>query len=257
MRASVTLAVCVVALLVPSAGAQAAPEIGRCEAKSGGKYTSANCNVKAKTGTGTFEFNKGAAGHLAFTVGSGELVQEGASGTNIVCTASTATGKYKEANGKINSVEQVVWTLTGCGIPAFGVRCNTRGQPPETFVFYQLKGKLGYLAGEHTASPTLGLQLEPANKKAFGEFECGGGAVNVVIDNCVISELTPANTMSTTIAQVLETAGDGHQKWTSFEKAPLKQCQLESSLNGGPREPVGLLVNATLTSEIALMVHGI
>jgi len=263
MKSALILSACVGALAAMSAAnaLAAIPVIGRCESQAGGKYTSSSCKVKAAKGKGTFEFKQGAEGHLGITASSGEVTFVGASGNNYVCTASTATGVYKELNGKINSVEHVVWTFYECGIPAFGLHCTSRGQAAGTVVYHELKGKLGYLAGEKTPTPTFGLQLEPSNQKAFAEFECGGGAVNYKIEsekghNCVIGELTPPNTMSTTISQVYETGSGANQKWNHFESTPTKICQLEQSPNGGPRELAAQLENQLLTSELPVEAHG-
>ena len=38
------------------ASASALPEFGKCEAKAGGKYSNSNCTVKAKKGTGSYEW---------------------------------------------------------------------------------------------------------------------------------------------------------------------------------------------------------
>jgi hypothetical protein len=265
MRRLMILSACIVGVLAAIAtNALATPEIARCVSQPvTGRYADAGCTVKARVGFGRFELEKGAEGHLNFTATSGEPVFQGASGVGVVCLRGTATGVYKEVNGKINSVEHVVWTLTGCQLLGFDAQCDSTGQAEETIVSHELKGKLGYLAGQKTNTPRLGLQLEPSDKRAFAEFDCGGGALTGKLEsvkghNCVISELTPPNTMSTTISQVFETEGErAKQKWTHFEPTPTKTCQLEWSLDGDPRELVGQVLNQTVTSEIPLMAHGI
>ena len=62
MRHVRMLGLCLVAVLavaaVSAASASALPEWGKCEAKAGGKYSDANCSVKAKKGAGSFEWRK-------------------------------------------------------------------------------------------------------------------------------------------------------------------------------------------------------
>ena len=63
---------------VTASSASALPEWGKCVAKAGGKYSDSNCTVKAKKGTGTFEWKKGATlTNVQFTgknVGSGGVL---------------------------------------------------------------------------------------------------------------------------------------------------------------------------------------
>lgn len=246
------------ALLASSAFAL--PEVGRCVAKAGGKYTESNCHTKGTLkNPGSFEFVKGAV-KTGFTSVGGEGVLEGASGTNVVCAAQTAVGKYDADGtaGAIMAVEGVVSTFTGCSIPTFGISCNTAGKGAGEIQTSTLEGNLGYIVKSLTA-PIVGQELHPALKGgAFASFECGGGAVKIVTkaktSNCIIAPVSPVNVFATTIKQNYETTGGGHQKTTHFEKTPTKLCQLESSLNGGETELSGQVLETTVTNEEALEV---
>jgi hypothetical protein len=240
-----------------ASSAFALPEVGRCVAKAGGKYTESNCVTKAKTGTGTFEFVKGAV-KTGFTSVGGEGVLEGASGTNVVCTSQTATGKYDADGtaGAIKGVEEVVSTFQGCAIPTFGITCNSKGHATGEIVTSSLEGNLGYI---NKAKKEVGQELHPKLKGgAFAEFECGGGAVKIVTKskttNCIIAPVEPVNVSATTIKQKYSTDGKAHQVPNHFEKTPTKICQLESSLNGGETEDSGQLLQTTVTNEEALEV---
>ncbi|MBA3807501.1 MAG: hypothetical protein H0X28_03765 [Solirubrobacterales bacterium] len=242
---------------IAAGSAFALPEVGRCVAKAGGKYTESNCVTKAKVGTGTFEFVKGAV-KTGFTSVGGEGVLEGASGTNVVCLTQKAKGKYDADGtaGAIKGVEDVVSTFEGCSIPTIGIACNTKGQASGVIVTSTLEGNLGYI---NKAKKEVGQELHPKLKGgAFAEFECGGGAVTIVTQsektNCIIAPVAPVNVFATTIGQKYETTGGGHQKTTHFEKTPTKICQLESSVNGGARELSGQVLETTVTNEEPLEV---
>ncbi len=252
--------VTVLALSALGASSASALEVGRCAAKAGGKYSESNCLTKAKPGTGTFEFLKGAT-QTGFTAAGGESVLEGASGTNVVCKTQAATGKYDADGtaGVIKGVEDVVTTFTGCSIPAFGIECNTAGKAAGIISTESLAGNLGYISGEKTKTPVVGQQLEPEHKGgAFATFECGGGAVKIVTKaaktNCIIAPVGPANVSSTTVEQTYSTTGGGHQSTTHFQNTPTKICQLESSLNGGAPELSGQVLKTLVTNEEALEI---
>src|SRR4030081_3248272 len=89
------LAAALLATAFAASSASALPEVGRCVAQAGGKYSNSVCTKKVTSG-GTFEFIKGANKKPGLTATSGAAVLEGASGTKIVCKSSTATGKYDE-----------------------------------------------------------------------------------------------------------------------------------------------------------------
>jgi len=128
--------------------ASALPEIGRCVAKAGGKYSEANCNTK-KTGGG-FEFVKNAV-KKKFTSAAlpGKIQLEGASGTAITCTSQSATGEYLEkgATPATKEVHLVVATFNGCEIPLFKAKCQNTATEGE-IVTTKLKGAMLYVSGK-------------------------------------------------------------------------------------------------------------
>jgi hypothetical protein len=258
--------ICVIAVLMLGAigatSASALPELGRCVAKAGtGKYKNSNCTEKAgsKVAEKAFEFAKNAI-KAGFTYAGGEGVFETASGSKYVCTTQSGTGKY-DADGTPSStkgVENVVLKFNGCAVPALGITCNTAGKAAGEIVWNSTMGPFGYISGEKTKTPVVGLELTPeAIKGAFATFECGGGAAKWVIkaasSNCLIAPLSAVNVMSATVEQTYSGAG-GVQNPNHFQSTPTKICNLEDSINGGSFERFTWAIKTTLTGEEAVEV---
>jgi hypothetical protein len=249
-----------------------AAEIGRCVAKAEtGKWKDANCTVKPGKliSEKSFEFIKGPeVGKVNFTSKGGEGVLETVSGTRIVCTTQSATGKYKRtpSNGLTKEVETVIAKFEGCGIPAIGAICKSKGEPEGTITTFSLKGPLGYISGEKTKTPVVGQMLTPTKAKGlFAEFECLGGGILVKVKgkegavegktggNCIIAPVKEPNVMSTTATQVYEGSG-GKQTPQHFQLSTSKFCNLESNTNGGAYEAATQALTTVVTNEEALEI---
>ena len=210
MRHVRMLGLCLAAVLAVGAYAvssASALEWGKCAAKAGGKYSDANCTVKAHpSGSGSHEWLKasevaakrvseGKSANVPFAghnVGSGgvlstsglicepesELVprwkclENGGTvvdneGLSVECTAETNTG---EAVAKSN-VGNVNVTFTGCTV--FGsAPCESTGAASGEIKTSTLKGKLGYI---NKTAKEVGVLLEPAAHHGhFALFTCAG-----------------------------------------------------------------------------------
>jgi hypothetical protein len=237
------LGLCVVAILavvavVAGTASAAGPEWGQCFAKTGGKYTNANCTTKGKGGS--FEWRKssavakkgftgaGGAGildtetHLCSETcinDKGGLSKEGEetsaevheyNGTKIKveCTSEHAVG---EASGT-NDVKNVKVTFNGC-IALGQVPCSNTANAEE-IVTSTLKGELGFI---NKANNEVGVLLEPAVKKGlFANFACSFLGTDVGVpqskqgppfyektgNDQIISPVTPVNEMSSSFTQV-------------------------------------------------------
>jgi hypothetical protein len=254
--------------------ASALPEIGRCVAKAGtGKYKDANCTKKAgsKAEEKQFEFVKGPVeGKTKFTSAGGEGVLETVSGTKIVCTTQSATGKYKRlSTGVTKEVEGVIARFEGCAIPALGTPCAS-GAEAGVISTQSLKGPLGYISGEKTLTPVVGQDLTPTKAKGlFAEFKCLEGGITVKVKgkegaaeggrtgaNCIIAPVKNANEMSLTATQVYEGSG-GKQNPQHFQDKGTtlsKFCNLESNTNGGAFEAATQALTTVVTNEEALEI---
>ncbi|HWX97101.1 MAG TPA: hypothetical protein VNZ01_09645 [Solirubrobacteraceae bacterium] len=239
------------------------PEVGRCVAQPGtGKYKDDNCTQKAGSHASekAFEFKKGAP-RKSFKASGGEVVLA-TSETKIVCRAESAIGEYRETLGAITGVQKLVMRFTGCSLPSF-VECETKGAEPEEFVTSSLKGSFGYISGEKTKTPVVGIKLQPEKAKGpFLEYECGRGAVLVKLgvsaktpngNDCTIGTLSPPNLMSTSFNEAFSQS-KGVQSPQSFQSTPTKICNLEVSANGGAYERAGLGFESTITNEEALEI---
>jgi hypothetical protein len=253
------LAAALLATAFAASSASALPEIGRCVAKAGGKYSNSVCTKKVTSG-GTFEFIKGANKKPGFTSTSTKATLEGESGTKIICTASTAVGKYDEDGTlfAIKGVESVVATFTGCEDPGIGKICHSSGKGEGVIVTNTLEGELRYLVkGTATVKPVVVQELHPAVKGgSFAIFECGlptagGIKVNVVENhaglckpategcpgtkgggNCILSTLSEVNVMSTKVTDIFK-GKSGVQEPQKY-LGQTKICNLETEFGAEP-----------------------
>ncbi len=214
MRHLRMVGLCLVAVLaiaaVTATSASALPEWGKCTAKAKGKYSDGNCTVKAKKGTGTFEWTKGKnLSPVKFTgksVGGGgvlvsglhecfggtssarrvtdaKCVEDGGKAINateggfqlyVECASEASSG---EATGS-NAVGNVSVTFKGCAALGF-TPCTSAGAEVGEIKTNALKGKLGYIS---KAAKEVGVVLEPAKKHGlFAEFNCPGLNFSVAV----------------------------------------------------------------------------
>jgi hypothetical protein len=254
MRGIRVMGLFLAAALVAAFGASSAsalPEIGRCVAKEGGKYSDSACLKKVTSG-GKFEFLKGTSGKKnKFTANSGEAVLEGESGTKIVCKSSTAVGKQDEdgTTNTIKGVESVISTFHECEDPGIGKICHSAGQAEGVIITNELEGELGYI----TKKPiSVGQELHPSKKGGpFAIFECGlpaSGGIKVTVQentsgapgskgggNCIISKLGEFDVMATSVKDIFKASGVGKQEPQHFENLkPKPLCNLESEFASFP-----------------------
>jgi len=214
------LGLCLVAVFAVGAyavsSASALPEWGKCEAQAGGKYSDANCAVKAKKGAGSFEWRKasevaskrvaeGKSGNVPFAghnLGSGGTLttafrecwtHEGTVSIRTTRQKCAEEGEerlhtsqfYVECGTEANTGEAVASNkvgnvhvkFTGCLLLG-QVPCNSSGQAEGEIETNPLKGELGYIK---KSAKEVGVLLEPAKKAgAFAEFECAGSLNTVV-----------------------------------------------------------------------------
>jgi hypothetical protein len=254
------MGLCLVAVFAISAigavSASALPEVGRCVAKAKGKYTDANCTKLAvKPVIGTKERAKGSGGANGFTASGGEGVLETEGGTKVICKTQSAVGTYDEDTGAIKEVEGVTATFSGCELPIITASCQS-GAEAGVIKTNVLQGPLGYIS---KAGKTVGQELTPFVKKgAFASFECGAGAVKIVVKegaklghNCVIAPVANSDEMSLTAKQTYSGAA-GKQNPQNFEGKTI--CNLESAANGGPAERATQALTTTVTNEVELEI---
>jgi len=252
-----------IAVGVVGAGSAGAlpPEVGRCVAKAGGKYSSATCTTTA--GKGSFEFEKNPV-KKGFKGEGGEDKILFASGDEIKCTQSSLTGEYHStsATTEVRSVREI---YRGCELPLFKTTCQTKGAAAGEVIGKLLDGKLYYTSGKGTKTPVVNLGLTPeVKKKGFAEFECP--AIGVVVyfgegkekgHETVLASLGPVNTMATAYTQVYAAGGKAGEQWPNFiEGKPTVIDNMESSLAGpkGIYERVSQVLENVITNEEELEI---
>ena len=214
MRHVRILGLCLVAVMALAAftasSSFAGAEFGKCEAKAGGKYSDANCTVKAHpSGSGSYEWRKGSElSAVKFTganSGSGGVLytdfeecnysetggfrritrqachEDGSNGVanNHGELAGERSGPYLKIYVECQSESSDGETVGKSEVAHVHVKfkgCKALGQiscenaGPEEIVTEELKGKLGYIS---KANHEPGILLEPAKHKGtFAHFDC-------------------------------------------------------------------------------------
>jgi hypothetical protein len=167
----------------------------------------------------------------------------------------------------------VVVTFTGCSvnlIPEFSCE-NTFAETPGTegkggggdsefhyvegeIKTFGLKGKLVYISGQGTASPEVGLELEPNSKGGwFALFGCGPKgnnplpAIKSVVGrkpsgtnggDKIVSPITPINAMGTETVQAYKSAVHTNPETGEVED---RGIQAPDEINGKPAHLEGML----------------
>jgi hypothetical protein len=160
------------------------------------------------------------AAHVPFTGTLGAAFLEPANLSKITCTGGTAIGEVTSATVTKGNITKFV------GCEASGLKCNSAGETEGKIDTNTLEGVLGNVT---SVLPGIRLYNETTKKGGIlAEFECGGGAVKVVVKGSVIGSL---------------------QKYSKFVvgEGEAGTEQLESS-TGGPFEKSGQSVIATLKS---------
>jgi hypothetical protein len=228
------------------------PEWGGCELSPTheGKYGNANCTdaVKPLFGkpAGEYEWVTGAAFGGGYGIESydlyltiGPTTFETSGGKKITCSAGGGGEDRVQVGNAPGEVKEILLTFTGC---------ESEGQPCESPQHLQgaggitnfqqwgdeegLKGKLVYLAGKKTATPTVGLELESFNNNSENAEQrrlltaiCGGAIETVWLGqgaskdgkNTVISLITPVDQMSTEYTQTFAQSAPGIQSPSKLE----------------------------------------
>ena len=248
------LGLCLVAasaiLAVATATASAAlPEWGKCvkfinqHGIPVGKFADAACTKQTEVPkTGEFEWMKapGSIPNPEFT-SSGGVTELQADGISTVCKGGeTATGALS-GNKEVSDVEVI---FENCGTEFGHLVCGNGigpplGEEPEGQIrTRRLKGRLGFISGKGTETPSVGLVLEPEELHGlFAEFLCGPLVIRVGQFpgfNGPKPEKAGegGNTLIGTITPVDEMAASQVQAYKTHEEE--KGIQEPSALEGGP-----------------------
>jgi hypothetical protein len=229
---------------VASASAEA-PEVGRCVAHAGGKYTNSVCTKTAKgTKVGSFEWESGAI-KKKFTGVGGAATLETVHAVKVTCKAETSNGEFTSAKavGNINVV------FTGC--ESLGYKCKTPTSAEGEIVTNPLAGSLVW----EKFKKKVAIDLVPQDGEWFVEFTCGPAMAKV--EGSVMTNV-PVDKTETKVTQKF-TAKKGKQKPEYYYTATDQKVQdVLISKIGGPGaelEQSGQTVTNVQTDEEALEVN--
>ena len=240
-----TAAVALCAVVANAAWAQP-PEIGRCVAHAGGKYTNNICTTAAKgTKVGSFEWEPGAV--------KKKFTGVGGVGTLETVSRATVTCKVEKSAGEITSsktVGNISVIFTGC--ESAGFKCTSTGAKEGEIATNPLAGSLVWANATKTK---VAIDLVPQSTELFVEFQCG--PANAKVKGSVLAPL-PANKAQTTFEEKFA-AKYGKQKpefYYTESKEKVKDVLLAKL--GGPAtefEQSGQTINNSQTDEEALEIN--
>jgi len=155
------------------------PHLGKCVAKTGGKYSNSGCTKLATK----VEQQKDEWEPLTTTVKftsakekeTGKAVLEAASGSEISCTGQVEkSGEY----GPGDQVKNVIGEFSGC--EALGGACTSEGQKSGLINTKKLHGEPGIVKHELNEEKNVdGNDLRGQESELLAEFSCSGAPVTV------------------------------------------------------------------------------
>lgn len=215
------------------------PELGRCVATTGGKYTNATCLTAAAPGTGKYEWEPFPFTKAGFSLTNGTATFKTAvNKTTISCTENAIAGEYTGVDSATLKV-----TFSGCKVLGpFGGTCTGAKAEAGEFSTEPLAADFGVIDG--TASPaSLGWSVHAVSGETFASFECGGTAVTVT--GSLIAPVTPINKMTASFKLAFSAPG-GVQKPTSFQGGEEQVLTLHTV---NATEQVGLTMADSIANE--------
>jgi hypothetical protein len=231
--------------MVATASAAEAPEVGRCVARTGGKYINNVCTKAAKgTKTGSFEWEAGAI-KRKFTGTGGAATLETVHAVKVTCKNEISNGEFTSAK----TVGNIDVVFTGC--ESLGYKCRTPGSGEGEIATNPLAGTLVW----EKFKKKVAIDLVPQSGEWFVEFTCGPATAKV--KGSVLANV-PVNKSETKVDQKF-TAKKGKQKPEYYYTATDEKIQdVLISKIGGPGaelEQSGQTITNVQTNEEALEVN--
>jgi hypothetical protein len=240
----VVVACVAAAVSVSSAWAQEAPEVGRCVAKSGGKYSNDTCTKLAtKASQEKYEWEPGAV-KSKFTGMGGTATLETVSKVKVTCKAEASNGEFTSPK----TVGHIHVTFTGC--ESDGFKCSTTGAAAGEVVVNPLAGEIHW---ENKAKKKTAEDLVPEAGELFVVFSCGPATAEV--KGSVLVNVKSGK-MEKKVVEKFSGKG-GKQKPEDYETASGEKVKdvLSSKIGALPFEQAGQTVTNTQEDEEALEVN--
>ena len=176
------------------------PEVGRCVSVAAtGAYTRRNCLETSPGHNGAYEWMPGPGSKPKFSAPANSLSLQTASGTAVLCGASTLSGEWTSPKGATVSL-----LLHGCEQTTSHKSCQSSPTAAgEISTGSGLEAELGFIKGG--SKPKVGLDLRPKGPgPTVLSFTCGGppGEVGTgelwSLEGSVIGEVKSLNRMKVT-----------------------------------------------------------
>jgi hypothetical protein len=135
--------------------------------------------------------------------------------TVVGCTSSVGAGVVTTST--LFSSIGIVYS--GCEVDGISA-CTSPGASSGEVTTKTLHGALRYISAP---SKTVGLEISPTTGTLVSEFSCLGGLVKGKLEGCVIGQVTPINTVTTTLEVTFNSRSD-IQEYTKTEGGPT--CEL-------------------------------
>jgi hypothetical protein len=261
-----SMGICLVAVFATSAVVAAsasaeAPEFGRClklaSEKVGktkvyhGGYSNGTCTTASEEKKGKYEWYPGVVKtHFTTKIKEGtKATLETVGDTKVTCTGETSTGEYTGPKTEGN----MVLTLTGC--ESGGYKASSAGAAEGEVVTNPTECELGVVKKGYTpAKQMLGLSCAEEAQFAWIKWHSIYGEVELCIRGWWFFSTT-ANYMHLPTMGLRSVQSKGRQKIERFEEGPLEL--LESTLNEGPFEQIGLTLTTIQTNEETIEANSV
>jgi len=228
------------AVMVSSAVA-GPPDFGRCQAKTGGKFSDSGCTKSSAKGK--FEWTTTIAKNKFSASSSTLSTLETVGGTKITCKAEKNSGA--EYTGE-KTVGKIVAEFSGCETSK--IACNSTGKGSGEITTFALKGALGV----ETPPTKLEVQLTPEAGVLLAEFTCS--TIHVEVKGCVAHPITSDKMLTSSPEKF--TASKGEQKPDKFSGGGADECALSSN-SGTGFEEAGQTITATVVNEEGIEANAI
>lgn len=129
--------------------------------------------------------------------------------TVVQCTSSVGAGVVTSST----LFSSIGILYGGCEFDGSSAACASPGESSGEVATKTLHGALRYISA---ASKTVGLEVTPTTGALVTEFSCLGGLVKGRLEGCVIGQVTPINTVTTTL-EVTFRSRDDIQEFTKTE----------------------------------------
>lgn len=181
-----------------------------------GMYNDKTCSEINSKGEGVYELRQWNAeakkGKVKIFKGKSKGANLDVKGLGrVICTGISDTGQFTSPA----TAGDIVIIFKDC--ETFGIKCasgSTVGEVATT----PLDAEFGYLAGEGSETPTVGIDLKAEAGQVLTKFHCNG--IDFEVAGSVIGEVAPINELGKELTFTFGQREAGVQRWTKFEGQP-------------------------------------